>query len=77
MEAVIHKFDGGPVGVKSLAVAVGEEADTIEEIYEPFLIQQGLLKRTQRGREATPAAYAYFGAGDRGREESEEQGSLL
>ncbi len=77
MEAVIHKFDGGPVGVKSLAVAVGEEADTIEEIYEPFLIQQGLLKRTQRGREATPAAYDYFGAGGRGRNESEEQGSLL
>ena len=62
MEAVIHKFAGGPVGVKSLAVAVGEEADTIEEIYEPFLIQEGLLKRTQRGREATPSAYDYFGA---------------
>jgi Holliday junction DNA helicase RuvB len=73
MEAVIHKFDGGPVGVKSLAVAVGEEADTIEEIYEPFLIQQGLLKRTQRGREATPAAYAYFDIST----DDGEQGSLL
>jgi len=73
MEAVIHKFDGGPVGVKSLAVAVGEEADTIEEIYEPFLIQQGLLKRTQRGREATPAAYAYFDTGT----SDGEQGKLL
>jgi Holliday junction DNA helicase RuvB len=61
MEAVLHKFSGGPVGIKSLAVAVGEEADTIEEIYEPFLIQEGLLKRTQRGREATPSAYEYFG----------------
>jgi Holliday junction DNA helicase RuvB len=60
MEAVIRRFSGGPVGVKSLAVAVGEEADTIEEIYEPFLIQEGLLKRTPRGREATPAAYEYF-----------------
>lgn len=60
MEAVIRRFSGGPVGVKSLAVAVGEEADTIEEIYEPFLIQEGLLKRTSRGREATPAAYEYF-----------------
>ncbi len=60
MEAVIRRFSGGPVGVKSLAVAVGEEAETIEEIYEPFLIQEGLLKRTSRGREATPAAYEYF-----------------
>jgi len=64
MEAVIHRFDGGPVGVKSLAVAVGEEADTIEEIYEPFLIQEGFLKRTSRGREATKAAYEYFGLAD-------------
>ena len=63
MEAVIKRFSGGPVGVKSLAVAVGEEAETIEEIYEPFLIQEGLLKRTSRGREATPAAYEYFGEG--------------
>jgi len=76
MEAVIHRFGGGPVGVKSLAVAVGEEADTIEEIYEPFLIQQGLLKRTPRGREATEAAYEYFGAGD-GTDSSGEQGRLL
>jgi len=73
MEAVIHKFSGGPVGVKSLAVAVGEEADTIEEVYEPFLIQEGLLKRTPRGREATPSAYDYFGVP---REEG-EQGKLL
>ncbi len=73
MEAVIRKFDGGPVGVKSLAVAVGEEADTIEEIYEPFLIQQGLLKRTSRGREATAAAYAYFNIST----SDGEQGKLL
>ncbi|MFH1689678.1 MAG: Holliday junction branch migration DNA helicase RuvB [Candidatus Eisenbacteria bacterium] len=63
MEAVIRRFSGGPVGVKSLAVAVGEEAETIEEIYEPFLIQEGFLKRTSRGREATPTAYEYFGEG--------------
>jgi Holliday junction DNA helicase RuvB len=61
MEAVMQRFGGGPVGVKSLAVAVGEEAETLEEVYEPFLIQEGLLKRTQRGREATPRAYEYFG----------------
>jgi Holliday junction DNA helicase RuvB len=62
MDAVIHRFSGGPVGIKSLAVAVGEEAETIEEIYEPFLIQEGLLKRTSRGREATPAGLEYFGS---------------
>jgi len=69
MEAVMRRFGGGPVGVKSLAVAVGEEADTIEEIYEPFLIQEGLLKRTPRGREATPAAYEYFGTPKTGDQE--------
>jgi Holliday junction DNA helicase RuvB len=69
MEAVMRRFGGGPVGVKSLAVAVGEEADTIEEIYEPFLIQEGLLKRTPRGREATPAAYEYFGTPTAGEQE--------
>jgi Holliday junction DNA helicase RuvB len=73
MEAVLVKFAGGPVGIKSLAVAVGEEADTIEEIYEPFLIQEGLLKRTQRGREATPSAYDYFGVP----KEPGEQAKLL
>jgi Holliday junction DNA helicase RuvB len=73
MEAVLVRFSGGPVGIKSLAVAVGEEADTIEEIYEPFLIQEGLLKRTQRGREATPSAYEYFGVP----RDAGEQGKLL
>ena len=73
MEAVLVRFSGGPVGIKSLAVAVGEEADTIEEIYEPFLIQEGLLKRTQRGREATPSAYEYFGVP----REPGEQGKLI
>ncbi|RKY89733.1 Holliday junction branch migration DNA helicase RuvB [candidate division KSB1 bacterium] len=58
---VIEKFNGGPVGIQSLAVAVGEESDTIEEIYEPYLIQQGFLKRTTRGREATDLAYKHFG----------------
>ncbi len=58
---VIEKFSGGPVGINSLAVAVGEESDTIEEIYEPYLIQEGFLKRTARGREATPLAYRHFG----------------
>jgi holliday junction DNA helicase RuvB len=58
---VIEKFEGGPVGVNSLAVAVGEESDTIEEIYEPYLIQEGFLNRTARGRQVTPLAYRHFG----------------
>lgn len=61
MAAIIEKFSGGPVGLNTLAVAVGEEAGTIEEVYEPFLIQQGFLNRTPRGREATPLAYRHFG----------------
>jgi Holliday junction DNA helicase RuvB len=62
LEAIIHKFDGGPVGVNSVGVAVGEDPGTIEEVNEPFLIMQGFIKRTPRGREALPAAYAKIGA---------------
>jgi len=61
LEAVIHKFGGGPVGVENLASAIGEERDTIEDVLEPFLIQQGYLQRTQRGRIATALAYRHFG----------------
>ena len=59
--ALIEKFDGGPVGVDSLAAAIGEERDTIEDVYEPFLIQQGFIMRTPRGRVATRHAYLHFG----------------
>ncbi len=59
--AVIEKFDGGPVGVDSLAAAIGEERGTIEDVLEPFLIQQGFLMRTARGRVATKTAYQHFG----------------
>jgi len=59
--AVIEKFDGGPVGVDSLAAAIGEERGTIEDVLEPFLIQQGFLMRTPRGRMATRTAYLHFG----------------
>lgn len=62
LEAMIYKFNGGPVGVGSLAVAVGEDAATIEEVHEPFLILQGFLQRTPRGRVALPAAYEKIGA---------------
>ena len=61
LEAVLHKFGGGPVGVGNLAAAIGEAADTIEDVLEPYLIQQGFLQRTPRGRVATPAAYLHFG----------------
>ena len=61
LETIIHKFSGGPVGVSSLAVSVGEEAGTIEEVYEPFLIQEGYLKRTPQGRVATERCYEKFG----------------
>jgi len=61
LKTVIEKFGGGPVGVSSLAVAVGEERQTIEEVHEPFLIQIGFLKRTQQGRVATPRAYQHLG----------------
>lgn len=60
---IMEKFAGGPVGVDSLAAAIGEERGTIEDVIEPFLIQQGYLMRTARGRMATPAAYAHFGLG--------------
>ena len=61
IRAICSKFDGGPVGLSTLAVAVGEEQDTIEDVYEPYLLMQGLIKRTPRGRAATPAAYAHLG----------------
>ena len=61
LEAVIYKFNGGPVGLNSVAVAVGEDSSTIEEVNEPYLIMQGFLSRTHRGRIAMPKAYAKFG----------------
>ena len=62
LEATIYKFNGGPVGLSTLAVAIGEDASTLEEVHEPFLIMQGFLKRTPRGRVALPAAYTKIGA---------------
>jgi Holliday junction DNA helicase RuvB len=61
LEAVLFKFGGGPVGIDNLAAAIGEERDTIEDVLEPYLIQQGYLQRTPRGRIATPSAYQHFG----------------
>jgi holliday junction DNA helicase RuvB len=61
LHAVCARFGGGPVGLSTLAVSVGEETDTVEDVYEPFLLQQGLLMRTPRGRVATPAAWLHMG----------------
>jgi Holliday junction DNA helicase RuvB len=61
LRTICQKFEGGPVGLSTLAVAVGEEADTVEDVYEPYLLQQGFIKRTPRGRVATAAAFAHVG----------------
>ena len=61
LEAIVHRFDGGPVGLDNVAAAIGEEPGTIEDVIEPFLIQQGFLQRTPRGRIATQAAYRHLG----------------
>jgi Holliday junction DNA helicase RuvB len=72
LTTIIDKFKGGPVGISTLATAVGENAETIEEVYEPFLIQEGFLMRTPRGREATDLAYKHLG-----RIKNPDQGSLF
>lgn len=68
LETVIHKFAGGPVGIGSLAVSVGEEADTIEDVYEPYLIQEGYMSRTSRGRVVTDLCYQRFGLENPGKQ---------
>jgi Holliday junction DNA helicase RuvB len=64
---IIQKFGGGPVGVATIAAATSEDTDTIEDVYEPYLIQLGFLQRTPRGREVTPAAYSHLGLSGPGR----------
>jgi Holliday junction DNA helicase RuvB len=61
LETIAVKFDGGPVGLHTLAVAIGEEPATLEDVYEPFLLQRGLLQRTPRGRIVTPRGYEHIG----------------
>ena len=70
---IIEKFGGGPVGLATVAASVGEDAGTLEEVYEPYLMQQGFLERTPRGRVATPNAYRRFGM----QVPAGSQGSLL
>ncbi|HOY95976.1 MAG TPA: Holliday junction branch migration DNA helicase RuvB [Catalimonadaceae bacterium] len=69
LSTIIQKFKGGPVGLSTIATAAGEEAETIEEVYEPFLIQEGYLMRTSRGREATPLAYKHLGILEPGKQQ--------
>ena len=71
---IIDKFKGGPVGITTIATAIGEDAGTVEEVYEPFLIKEGFIKRTPRGREVTDMAYKHLG---RSRFTAELQGSLF
>src|SRR5205823_11289050 len=61
LRTICEKFEGGPVGLSTLSVAVSEEADTIEDVYEPYLLQRGYIKRTPRGRVATAAAWEHLG----------------
>ena len=66
IDAIVNKFNGGPVGIKTIATACGEEANTIEEVYEPFLVQEGYIKRTQKGRVATEISYNHLGINPKG-----------
>ena len=61
LSTIIHKFRGGPVGLTTIATALGEDPGTIEDVYEPFLIKEGFLQRTPRGREVTPLAWRHLG----------------
>ena len=61
IETMIHHFGGGPVGLETLAVSIGEDAGTLEDVYEPYLVQNGLILRTPRGRMASDLAYRHFG----------------
>lgn len=74
--AIIEKFDGGPVGLDSVAAAIGEERDTIEDVIEPYLIQQGFMMRTPRGRVATKHAYQHFGLGSGAEQQADTQPSM-
>ena len=75
LEALIEKFSGGPVGLSTLAIAVGEDPETVEDAYEPFLLQEGLIMRTPRGRVATPHAYTHLGLAAPGADDA--QGRLI
>jgi len=68
---IIEKFNGGPVGIETLSAAIGEEKDTIEDVYEPYLLQEGFIKRTPRGRVVTSKTYKHFGLKEKLTEQKE------
>ena len=72
LDTIINKFDGGPVGLDTLAASTGEEANTIEDVYEPYLLQLGFIQKTPRGRRATRLAYQHLGVPYVDREDSEQ-----
>ena len=74
LNTIVHKFDGGPVGVGTIAVSIGEEVDTVEDVYEPYLLQLGFIKRTSKGRMATNLAYKHLGVN---KEDEEDKNSKL
>ncbi len=74
LNTIVHKFDGGPVGVGTIAVSIGEEVDTVEDVYEPYLLQLGFIKRTAKGRMATNLAYKHLGVN---KEDEEDKKSML
>ena len=75
LSAMCEQFNGGPVGLSTVAISVGEQPDTVEDVYEPFLIQQGMIARTPRGRVAMPAAYQHLGLAQPSRRDG--QGGLF
>jgi Holliday junction DNA helicase RuvB len=76
LEMIIDRFEGGPVGIETISASIGEERDTLEDVYEPFLVQEGYLARTRRGREVTAQGYAHCGKSQPKRRESERQVAL-
>ena len=73
LDSIIDKFSGGPVGLDTLAASIGEDADTIMDIYEPYLLQLGFLDRTPRGRQATARAYEYLGKEPKGKDSQQQR----
>ena len=73
LSAIIRKFNGGPVGLDTLAASISEETETIEDVYEPFLLQMGFIARTPRGRVATPAAYTHLNIPYKDKAETQEK----
>jgi Holliday junction DNA helicase RuvB len=77
LRIIVERYGGGPVGAETLAISIGESSDTLEDYYEPYLIQAGLLQRTPRGRMLTPLGYGHLGLEPRSAAEFKDQGALF